>query len=108
MTHKPAVGIGGFGRDKTSELSNRSPFIASAAPSSSPTSETPPPLPRLAADGYLTARELPRLAASPTLHFGGEPSDRGAKKARKQFQEKALEAIHSAASEQEHDAGGGA
>jgi hypothetical protein len=45
MTHKPAVGIGGFGRDNSSELINRSPFIASAAPSSSPTSKAPPPKP---------------------------------------------------------------
>jgi hypothetical protein len=50
MTHKPAVGIGGFGRDNTSELINRSPYIASAAPSSSPSSKAPPPLPRLAAE----------------------------------------------------------
>jgi hypothetical protein len=28
MTHKPAVGLGGFGRDNTSELIDRSPYIA--------------------------------------------------------------------------------
>jgi hypothetical protein len=105
MTHKPAVGIGGFGRDSTSELIDRSPYIASAAPSSSPTSKAPPPLP---ADGYLTARGLPGLAASPALRLRGEPSDLGTKKAPKQFQEMALEAMHSAAAEQELDVEGGA
>jgi len=36
MTHKPAVGRGGFGRNKPSKLSDNSVYIASAAPSSSP------------------------------------------------------------------------
>jgi hypothetical protein len=40
MTHKPAVRTGGFGRDNTSELIDHRPYIASAAPSSSP---KPPP-----------------------------------------------------------------
>ena len=108
MTHKPAVGIGGFGRDNTSELIDRSTYIASAAPSSSPTSKALPPLPRLAADGYLTARELPGLPTSIALRLRGEPSDLGTKKAPKEFQEMAIEAIHSAAAEPEHDVEGGA
>jgi hypothetical protein len=58
MTHKPAVGIGGSGRDNTSELIDRSSYITCAAPSSSPTSKAPP-LPRL---GRLAA-ELHSLGA---------------------------------------------
>jgi putative DNA primase/helicase len=42
MTHKPAVGTGGFGRDNASELIDHNPYSASAAPSSSPTYKAPP------------------------------------------------------------------
>jgi len=56
MTHKPAVGRGGFGREK---LIDHGPYIASAAPSSSPKTSSPPPPARLR-----------RLAAA--LHSLGE------------------------------------
>jgi hypothetical protein len=57
MTHKPAVGIGGFGRDNTSKLIDRSRYIASAALSSSPSSKAPQPMPRLAAEQTASAFE---------------------------------------------------
>jgi hypothetical protein len=72
MTHKPAVGIGGFGRDNTSELIDRSPYIASAAPSSSATSETLPSLPRLAAELHSLGERPPFEALHPNLHRGSD------------------------------------
>jgi len=65
MTHKPAVGIGGFGRDNTSELIDRSPYIASTAPSSSPTSEWRPPT------------ELPDLRRAGIISIDVETRDAG-------------------------------
>jgi hypothetical protein len=68
MTHKPAVGRGGFGREK---LIDHGPYIASAAPSSSPKTSSPPPPARL----RRLAAALHSLGPRPLYEYLAEVAD---------------------------------
>jgi hypothetical protein len=63
MTHKPAVGFGGFGGDNTSEQINHSPYSVSTAPSSSPTFEAQ--VEHALENGKRTPRAVPPHPAEP-------------------------------------------